>query len=409
MDRTNYIRNSTKRIIIEEKREEFLEKLEIEIKTCATDNATAMLTTLEEMGKTDWLDSYDNPKQKGETLLHLAVKYIDETSFISQLTKLRPQLLLRVREDEFKGQTALHIAITKDKPEVILDMLKVGQSRNGIRKQMSTLLHIPATGSRFVNTVMMGQLPLTVAALKGNKEIIGTLLKYGADLHKQNEEGDTVLHSLVKYSATYPEKIEQMQEVMQYVQEKLKNKDKKDKGLIDYKSTQGSLYCCSVVWFMKNKGNLTPLQLAAKYGVTNLVEQILNMNDVYCFLSANDGLFDVKEYDVTEIDTLSNIRQSEQSHRESASYKKPVPDNLLGVPKKNVDKSNYSPSFGNHCCANTETESILEMLFRINYNNQDAYRIIELPPIKYIVVKKWENINGFSESGWFFITSLWFC
>ena len=390
MDRKNYIRRSTNKIINKKERKTFLGNLEKEIKNCATDNATTMLTTLEEMGEIDWLDFYDNPEHKGETLLHLAVKYIDETSFISQLTKLRPQFLLREREGTFKGQTALHIAITKDKPEVIRDMLKVGQSKNGIRKQMSTLLHIPATGSRFVNTVMMGQLPLTVAVLKGNKEAIDYLLKYGADLHKQNEEGDTVLHSLVKYSATYPEKIEQMQDMMQHLQEKLTNKDKEDKGLIDYNSTQRSLHCCSFLWFLKNKDNLTPLQLAAKYGVTNLVEQILNMNDVYCFLSANDGLFDIKQYDVTEIDTVSIIRQSVQSHRESASYKKSVPDHVHGIAKK-VVKSNYSSSFGIPCCAHSETESILEMLFRIHYNSQDAYRIIELPPIRYIVVKKWEK------------------
>ncbi|XP_022322031.2 transient receptor potential cation channel subfamily V member 5-like [Crassostrea virginica] len=390
MDRKNYIRRSTNKIINKKERKTFLGNLEKEIKNCATDNATTMLTTLEEMGEIDWLDFYDNPEHKGETLLHLAVKYIDETSFISQLTKLRPKFLLREREDEFKGQTALHIAITKDKPEVIRDMLKVGQSKNGIRKQMSTLLHIPATGPRFVNTVMMGQLPLTVAALKGNEEVIGTLLKYGADLHKQNEEGDTVLHSLVKYSATYPEKIEQMQKMMQYLQGKLKNKDKKDKGFIDYNSTQRTLHCCSFVWFLENKDKLTPLQLAAKCGVTNLVEQILNMNDVYCFLIANDGLFDVKEYDVTEIDTVSIIRQSEQSHRESASYKKSVPDHVHGI-AKNVVKSNYSSSFGIPCCAQPKTESILKMLFGIYYNSQDAYRIIELPPIKYIVVKKWEK------------------
>lgn len=36
-------------------------------------------------------------------------------------------------------------------------------------------------------------------------------------------------------------------------------------------------------------------------------EKIFNIKDVYCYISVNDGLFDVKEYDVMEIDIVSII------------------------------------------------------------------------------------------------------
>lgn len=49
------------------------------------------------------------------------------------------------------------MAITKSNKAAIEAMLKVVIRYK--KKEMSTLLHIRATGSRFVNTVMMGQLP----------------------------------------------------------------------------------------------------------------------------------------------------------------------------------------------------------------------------------------------------------
>ena len=65
MDRKNYIRRSTNKIINKKERKTFLGNLEKEIKNCATDNATTMLTTLEEMGEIDLLDFYDSPEHKG--------------------------------------------------------------------------------------------------------------------------------------------------------------------------------------------------------------------------------------------------------------------------------------------------------------------------------------------------------
>lgn len=99
---------------------------------------------------------------------------------------------------------------------------------------MSTLLHIRATGSRFVNTVMLGQLPLTVAALTGNTDIVDVLLEFRADLHIQNEEYDTVFHSLVKNAATYPEKVVTVIQMMRHLNQELENKNRIEKNTLDH-------------------------------------------------------------------------------------------------------------------------------------------------------------------------------
>jgi hypothetical protein len=145
---------------------------------------------------------------------------------------------------------------------------------------------------------------------------------------------------------------------------------------------------------------MTPLQLAAKHGVTELFEEILNIKDVYCFISANDGLFDVKEYDVTEIDTVSTIRSSNNRHPSSVTHKKSIPQHIHGI-AKNVVHANETQcaSCWGECCQYPKRESILEMLFQLNYDNKDAYRIIELPPVKNIIKTKWNKYQ------WIFI--LW--
>jgi ankyrin repeat protein len=53
---------------------------------------------------------------------------------------------------------------------------------------------------------MMGELPLSVAALTFNTDMVDTLVSHGAKLHAVNSRGDTALHSLVRFAALHPEK-----------------------------------------------------------------------------------------------------------------------------------------------------------------------------------------------------------
>ena len=76
-------------------------------------------------------------------------------------------------------------------------------------------------GSIFNDTVMMGQLPLSIAALTLNMKMVDLLLDKKAKLYSQNNLGDTVLHSLVRYAAIFKDKQEDVARMMKALHERL--------------------------------------------------------------------------------------------------------------------------------------------------------------------------------------------
>lgn len=113
-----------------------------------------------------------------------------------------------------------------------------------------------------MNTVMMGQLPLTVAALTGNTETVDLLFECGANLHDQNEKSDTVFHSLVQYAAIYPEKVMAIIQMLRYLNQELEINYQIDTTVYNNSNEDKYRHIHSFVWFMKNKENMTTLQLA---------------------------------------------------------------------------------------------------------------------------------------------------
>ncbi|KAK3087062.1 hypothetical protein FSP39_001155 [Pinctada imbricata] len=360
---------------------------------------TSLLTELNTNGQSEKLATYD--EGEGETLLHVAVKYQDDNYFVEYLINECPLLLKKAREmsSDFHGQTPLHVAITKGNLGAVSLMIE----KSGPVK--TDLLHTCATGKRFVNTVMMGELPLTVAALKGNFEIVDILIENEADLSRQNHHGDTVFHSLIKYAAIYPEKITpvlNMMSKLNHLIEGLSNDretaDDPDRD-VDDPNCFTYTYHFSYIWFLQNHECLTPLQLAAKHGLSDIFEYILNIKDVYCILSTHDGLFDVKQYDISEIDTVCNHKTY---HNQKALTTRPSvkisPDRLEGVGKKNVTESDDCLPFY-QTCKPPKPESVLEMMYSSQYSSRAAFRIIELPAVKNIVKTKWKHYKTVFGSG----------
>ena len=76
-------------------------------------------------------------------------------------------------------------------------------------------------GSLFNDTVMMGQLPLSIAALTFNLKMVDLLLDKKAKLYYQNGMGDTVLHSLVRYAAIFEDKQDDVVRMMKALDQKL--------------------------------------------------------------------------------------------------------------------------------------------------------------------------------------------
>ncbi|OWF49194.1 transient receptor potential cation channel subfamily V member 5-like [Mizuhopecten yessoensis] len=371
------------------------------IKERENEKADALLTLIKNSNRLDILVKYR--ENEDETLLHTAVKYQDDESMVNRLADLCPQLLTQAREnsEEYKGQTAFHIAITKGNAmavEAMLEQAKKGKSSDILNRMMYT----EATGTRFVNTVMMGGIPLSVAALAFREDIVQTLIENDAELEFTNEDGDTVLHSLIKYAAIYPEKGNDVVLMLQHLQQKVMEKGQTERMFSDDSDSLHYKYQYTYVWFIRNSEHLTPLQLAAKHGVVEAFNYIMNMENVYCFFSTHDGLFDIKMYDVTEVDSIANIRaaasnngSTKKTHSRGAVI--PKREGIANKPLRKSKQQQCVPCGGEY----PETESILEMMFNNSYHSKDAFRLIEMPPVKNLVRAKWTFYR--------WIYYLWFC
>lgn len=70
---------------------------------------------------------------------------------------------------------------------------------------------------------MMGELPLSVAALTFNMEMVDVLLERGAKLHAVNTRGDTAFHSLVRFATLYPQKLQEVERMMRELHKRLQS------------------------------------------------------------------------------------------------------------------------------------------------------------------------------------------
>jgi ankyrin repeat protein len=381
--------------------DKYLEELSMGMKNNQNDKVRDLLTIMEDKKRTlDCVKFYREGEDKSETLLHIAVKYEDDIGTIGRLINICPDLLSLAREtsDNYKGQTPLHIAITKGDNDVTGLLLtsavreaEPGKKQSSNRTKLS-MINTPATGRIFVNTVMMGELPLSVASLTFNEDAVSILLEHGADMHAQNSYGDTVLHSLVKYSAVYPNKTDNVIEMFKYLNGLLKE-DKSNNPCFRGIDSDIFLEEDSYVWFLKNDENLTPLQLSAKLGVVEIFQFIIKLENVYSFVSTQDGLFDVKLYDITEIDTVANQHVARLTTGNEGYGNKKVSRNIDGVSRTSIKKSTEFVSFQCSHFDYPETESILEMMFDYEVCGSSAFRIIETIPVKNIIQEKWQKLR----------------
>ncbi|XP_060068115.1 transient receptor potential cation channel subfamily V member 5-like [Ylistrum balloti] len=370
------------------------------IKEGDNQKADDLLNLIQNYNRTDILVKYR--ENEDETFLHTAAKYQDDDIMVQRLARVCPQLLTQAREnsEDYKGQTAFHIAITKGNEQAVETMLvqaKQAQSTDLLKR----MIYTEATGARFVNTVMMGGIPLSVAALAFYEGIVTTLIENDAEIEFANVDGDTVFHSLIKYAAIYPEKVIDVVSMLRHLQEELMNKGITEHMFSDDTESLKYRYQYTYVWFIRNKEHLSPLQLAAKHGVVEAFNFIMNLENVYCFFSTHDGLFDIKMYDVTEVDSLANVRAAASNYgqmKKSLSRGTVIPK-WEGIASKQLRKSKQQYVT---CCSDyPKTESILEMMFNNSYHSKDAFRLIEMPPVKNLVRAKWTFYR--------WIYYIWFC
>lgn len=333
----------------------------------------------------------NNENRLGETVLHTAVKLFQFKTFEEQrvveiLISNFPKLMLQDRSNTvYSGQTPLHMAVCKGNIWLVNTMLE-HLSRKEVMHWKVTLLKRKADGIIFTNTVMLGELPLTIAALTFNKGMFDLLLNAGAELDGINRLGDNVCHSLIRYGYLYPEKMDDVLEMCGKI-----NEDPAPGARAELRKLKKK------VWLMENREGLNPLQLAASLGLHQVFCFIMDL-EAYCFENSKDGLFDIKVYDVTEIDAISSMTSEE--------VKGVNGNGQSGSTAENLSRRKL-PEDTDPC-----QRSVLMMLLELE--PATAFQFILFSPTRRIVSHKWAAYRNVFYPWWilhsvfmFFLT--WYC
>lgn len=329
-------------------------------------------------------------ERKGETVLHTAIKRLQFTSAPEKevfecLVDTFPKLLFQDRlATEYAGQTPLHMAVTKGNIWVANTLL-TSMSKKEHKARKPGMLKRLAVGAVFTNTVMMAELPLSIAAVTCNKGMFDLLIEYDAELDGTNRHGDNACHSLIRYALLYPEKLQDVLDMCKYLSEDPAPYDNSDKAMINRKLRKK-------VWLMDNQDGYNPLQLAAKFGQHEIFTFIMNL-DVYCCENVNDGLFDIKIYDVTEIDAISYMSTKERTGLDTCPQ---IQTSIEDVPeRKAVPTTKYS-------CQ----RSILQMLLQLEPGC--AFQFLLFPPLRRIIDNKWRMYRWYFYP-WFIFHLIYMC
>lgn len=338
---------------------------------------------------------------KGESLLHRVLKYKYPVTlrFVKKFAGKNPGLLKEQRYSlecskskvyNFRGQSPLHVAIVNGYAKAVKQILKIA----AINNMTEDLLCIHATGEKFKNTVLMGQLPLSAAALvcrDEDFEVLEILFQDDTLRAKEyssrtlsiiednlriisipNQEGDTVFHSLIKYADTHSDKINHIEPTFKFIWNKFAEYCQKLKSMKETENLESSkVHDVTDILSWENNSGLTPLRLSAKLGVSEIFDYLINIEGVYCFNNLIDGLFDIRKYDVTEFDRLI-------SHTE----------NLEECQKRKI--------------------SILESVFDSRCSHKEAFQILDQELVKFILDKKWRAYQKILRL-WMFLHTIFMC
>ncbi|XP_052806445.1 uncharacterized protein LOC128235683 [Mya arenaria] len=173
---------------------------------------------------------------------------------------------------------------------------------------------------------MLGELPLFTAALSLNKEMFEDLLDYKeANLHERNSKEDDIYHALIRYAHYYPNKEDEVIEILKLIQTQDETKQNGTKADVENADTTNDISKTvkhadkitledqtkdtskepkpGILWSMKNDSGLNPLELATKSGLCKIFGTIYN-SEPYFIEHGNDGLNDIKTYDITDLDPV---------------------------------------------------------------------------------------------------------
>lgn len=335
--------------------------------------------------------SEDKICERDETLLHYIVHFSNTESLLQTIIQICPDLIYTPRtHPDYLGQTPLHIAIARGYTEAFRIILKTAWLNSN--RHIRMLVNARVTGVKFNNTVMMGELPLFVAALTNDTSMVKTLIAYGAVPYIRNGQGNTIFHVLIQYASLYREKVKQVRMMIACIngqikkmmektrKSRLKKKHMEDKlrnsmgHSQEARKRNHSTYDYMHVWYIRNNRQYTALELAAKHGLIEIFNDILNLEDVYLHYGQQDGIFDDKSYDITEIDTIAKYNSQ-----------RGVEIDTNGNPTGNLKPETGISPFRRY----PRRESILQMMYSSKQSFSSVAALIDLPPIKQLIKSKW--------------------
>ena len=143
----------------------------------------------------------------GENLLHVALLY-KANDCAKWLITNHPKLCMEVyREDEYHGESVLHMAIATENFEILDFVL----SQNVEDLDLNVLINDKRAIGHFFHpkwgTVDYGEHALSFAVCLNQKETVTKLLENGADIYCVNSVGNTVFHFCAKYNLVGQKKL----------------------------------------------------------------------------------------------------------------------------------------------------------------------------------------------------------
>ena len=229
-------------------------------------------------------------------------------------------------------------------------------------------------------TPMMGELPVFVAALTLDKEKVQAILTIDTKcLRYTNSKGDTIIHSLIRLAPYRPDARTNIIEMIKYIYEVAKHIDKDPNwtppkvGVEEKVQVKGSkrkkrledLQDNTLVWHLfrqDNKKGYSPLELATTKCVPSIFSYILSLEQVYLKGGKTHGANHRKIYDISEIDSKSNLLYRTQDAKTCMAKWKP------------------------------SSESIMEMMFGKYTLTATAVEMVKTSEImRYLIRVKWEK------------------
>ena len=151
----------------------------------------------------------------GESIFHLCIQNESQYNYIlaKRLLLHFPKMVNDIfTSDEFYGESPLHIAIINENPHMAKMLLKHGadvhqracgkffcpedQKSERIDNLLSEYASLPSE-TDYSGYFYYGEYPLSWAAVLNQVECVRLLVAYGANVNKQDSNGNTALHMLV--------------------------------------------------------------------------------------------------------------------------------------------------------------------------------------------------------------------